>query len=338
MKKTYDLLCFIGRFQPFHNGHAEVIDRALKLAKNVLVIVGSANQARSLRNPFTLEERKSLISKIYPTVHLRGVADFDYNDTAWVTTVTKIVNETKAQLDAESVGLIGCNKDHTSYYLKLFPDWANESVAFLNPLNATAIRNRLYTDSIMHEWEEASVMPRETYSFLRSMQDAIKPLKQRYSFIQEYKAKYGSGPFITADALVQVGGKVLLIRRGKEYGHGLYALPGGFVENETFEQAALRELKEETNLRVPTRVLKGSIINSKIFDAPGRSERGRLVTQCFHILLANDTALPEVRGSSDADEAGFIDTAWIVDNEHLFFEDHHAIIMNMLGLTKKGAF
>ena len=39
----YDYLVFIGRFQPFHLGHKSVVDEALKLAENVIMLIGSAN-------------------------------------------------------------------------------------------------------------------------------------------------------------------------------------------------------------------------------------------------------------------------------------------------------
>jgi bifunctional NMN adenylyltransferase/nudix hydrolase len=154
----------------------------------------------------------------------------------------------------------------------------------------------------------------------------------QHEYLVNYRKQYGEGPFLTADTLVQVGGKILLIRRGKEYGHGLLALPGGFVnKHETFLDAALRELREETRLRVPVPVLQGSIRNRVTFDDPHRSARARLVTQCFHVLLANDTKLPEVRGGDDADEALWMDVADLREED--FFEDHYHIIKSMLGIS-----
>jgi bifunctional NMN adenylyltransferase/nudix hydrolase len=56
-KRKYDLAVFIGRMQPLHNGHVQNINNALEIADNVLVIVGSANQPRTPKNPFTASER-----------------------------------------------------------------------------------------------------------------------------------------------------------------------------------------------------------------------------------------------------------------------------------------
>ena len=61
LDKKFDLLVFIGRFQPFHNGHNKVIEQALRDAKHVLVLIGSANIPRNIRNPFTFQERKETV-------------------------------------------------------------------------------------------------------------------------------------------------------------------------------------------------------------------------------------------------------------------------------------
>ena len=62
----YDLMVYIGRFQPFHNGHVKTIERASKLARRVIVLVGSHKTARSVRNPFTSAERFEMIRRSFP--------------------------------------------------------------------------------------------------------------------------------------------------------------------------------------------------------------------------------------------------------------------------------
>ena len=46
MNKKYDTLVFIGRFQPFHNAHLEIIEYAMEISKKVIVIVGSSIKAQ----------------------------------------------------------------------------------------------------------------------------------------------------------------------------------------------------------------------------------------------------------------------------------------------------
>ena len=52
---------FVGRFQPFHNGHLEVIKRIMKEANELVIIVGSSQYSHRLDNPFTAGERITMI-------------------------------------------------------------------------------------------------------------------------------------------------------------------------------------------------------------------------------------------------------------------------------------
>ncbi len=61
----YKLGLVLGRFQLFHFGHEEVIDRALELCDKLLVFIGSADKSRTFDNPYTYEERKKLLTEVY---------------------------------------------------------------------------------------------------------------------------------------------------------------------------------------------------------------------------------------------------------------------------------
>ena len=138
--------------------------------------------------------------------------------------------------------------------------------------------------------------------------------------------------FVTVDAVVVQSGHVLLVERRSNPGAGLYALPGGFVnQTETLLDACLRELREETRLKVPAPVLKGSIKNRRIFDAPYRSARGRTITEAFYIELEPASTLPKVRGSDDARHA-FWQPLGQLDSLRMF-EDHFFIIQALAGLS-----
>ena len=80
---------------------------------------------------------------------------------------------------------------------------------------------------------------------------------------------------VTVDAVVRAAGQVLLVRRGRMPGKGLWALPGGFVDPaETVYRSALRELVEET--RIEEAALHAALRGVQVFDDPGRSQRGRV--------------------------------------------------------------
>jgi 8-oxo-dGTP diphosphatase len=93
---------------------------------------------------------------------------------------------------------------------------------------------------------------------------------------------------------------VLLIQRAQEPYKGLYALPGGFVDiQETLEEAAQRELKEETGLVIP------QLTQIQTFSAPDRDPRGRVISTCFGGLIPSSSQVIPHAGSDAADIAWF---------------------------------
>ena len=109
--------------------------------------------------------------------------------------------------------------------------------------------------------------------------------------------------------------KILLIQRKLEPFREKWALPGGFVQmNETLEEAAGRELKEETGLA-------GIYLEQlAAFSAVGRDPRDRVVTVAFLALVKmNDLQL---QADTDASDAAWFD---FVDYPELAF-DHEEIL------------
>lgn len=165
--------------------------------------------------------------------------------------------------------------------------------------------------------------------------DEYRQIIREREFIAKHNQQYAGLAyppiFSTADAIVICSGHVLMIKRRAEPGRGLWALPGGYVNAKTdksVEDAAIRELREETLIKVPAPVLRGSIVRSKVFDAIDRSPRGRIITHAFYIQLP-DGELPKVKGSDDAEKARWVPIAEVRSEE--CFEDHYEIIMTFLG-------
>lgn len=100
-------------------------------------------------------------------------------------------------------------------------------------------------------------------------------------------------PKVAAGALVEADGKVLLVRRGVEPGRGAWGLPAGFAElDETIEETALREVREESGLVVELDELLGVYS----FEWPGR---GVLILYSAHPVGG------ELAPGYDAEEARF---------------------------------
>ncbi|MBP9647247.1 MAG: bifunctional nicotinamide-nucleotide adenylyltransferase/Nudix hydroxylase, partial [Psychrobacter sp.] len=232
------------------------------------------------------------------------------------------------------IGLIGHSKDSSSYYLSLFPNWASVSVPNYHNLSATPIRDSY----LMGATPTPERTPESTRNVLNDFKktDIYQNLHEEADFVDKYKRQWESAPypptFMTADALVVQSGHILLVERRSMPGRGLWALPGGFLNpKETLFDACIRELREETRLKVPEPVLRGSCHSQHTFDDPYRSARGRTITQAFYFQLKNDPkGLPKVKGGDDAAKAFWLPLAEL--DATMMFEDHYAIITKMVGL------
>ena len=344
MNYKYDTLVFIGRFQPFHIGHEQVIRTALTLADNVIVLIGSANQPRTIKNPWTYLERVGMIADGLNLSRMDAgrvtyapLPDASYNDQKWAANVQAVVDnitsahrEIKGQL---KIGIIGHAKDSSSYYLKMFPQWEMVEHDMNEVISATDLRGIMFEGKNIRFIQ--GLLPSSVFDFVSSWRATpeFAVLLEEHIHIQKYKEAWKAAPyaptFVTTDAVVVQSGHILLIQRRAAPGKGLWALPGGFLEQEEYlVDGMLRELREETKLKVPAPVLKGSIVNTRVFDKPDRSLRGRTITHAFLIQLPPGE-LPPVKKGSDAAEATWVPISDV--KEELMFEDHHAIIQHMLG-------
>jgi 8-oxo-dGTP diphosphatase len=124
---------------------------------------------------------------------------------------------------------------------------------------------------------------------------------------------------IAADAMIFSGTgedmQLLLIKRGNEPYKGMWAIPGGFVEDdEDLEAAAIRELEEETGLKVD------SMTQLYTIGTPGRDPRGRTVSVVYYAFVK--AADHPVKGGDDAAEAQWV---YVKDITELAF-DHMEVL------------
>lgn len=130
-------------------------------------------------------------------------------------------------------------------------------------------------------------------------------------------------PAVTADCVVitkEDTPKVLLIQRGDDPFKGCWAFPGGFMNmDETTEQCAIRELEEETSLKVEHIQQIGAY--SKVDCDP----RGRTVTVAYLAIVDS----PEVlEGQDDAAQAEW----WSLSSLPPLAFDHNDILKDALSL------
>jgi len=337
----YDYLVFVGRFQPYHKGHHHVALEALKKSKNLIFVLGSHQKSRSTRNPFSSAERIAMIKACFPEndprIHFGVQHDHTYNDDRWVASLQDVVHSIthkKFSADPIKIGIVGLDKDHTTYYLHKFPQWDYVEVQEVADFSGTMFRGRWLEVGV---YREDFINDAHFIAFRKAAEPVVGWLREEFRVIKDYKEEWSVAPykptFQTVDAVVVQSGHILLVQRRSSPGRGLWALPGGFVnQTETLKQAVLRELKEETKIKVPDRVLEGSITKQLTFDDPMRSERGRTITEAYLFKLEERESLPKVKGGDDAKRAFWKPFDEIRRNRDMLFEDHYAILEVMVGI------
>lgn len=344
---NYDLAVVIGRFQPFHNGHLALINEAKKVAKRTLILIGSSHIARNIKNPFTYMERVEMIRSACDDFNKEhqddgllfgSLKDDLYSDQEWIASVQSAVNSALyvAKVEGGSVVLVGHHKDDSSYYLDMFPAFKSHEVAPAHTMHSTTIRDVMFGMKMI----PADTMPQEVEKFVKgwmggpNYKEPFFSLCEEYNFIEEYKTQWVNAPFVpifsTTDAVVLCQGHVLLVKRRANPGKGLWALPGGFLApDESIQTSMLRELDEETRIKIPKSLLEAYIKDRRVFDHPDRSLRGRTITTAFLIVLP-DKKLPKVRGSDDAEKAKWFPLSKFYGMTDVMYEDHHSIVSYMI--------
>lgn len=358
MPNQFDAAIFIGRFQPPHLGHLAMVRHALAAAERVIIVLGSAYQSRTPKNPFTWQERQdmllaALLEAERGRVQFLAMRDF-YDESRWVQAVRSGVHELLSPnpspnqaLPMPQVALVGHFKDASSAYLAQFPDWQLLNFPRQGATDATVVREACFATAVdapaaeldaLHHLLLAHV-PEAVAQWLRQWRqsDNFACLQEEWRMLKRYQQSWASAPyapmFITVDALVQCQGHVLLVERGQMPGKGLYALPGGYLEpRDTLWQSCLRELREETMLDIHDDTWRQALRTSRVFDHPDRSLRGRTVTHVFHFDLGYGR-LPQVQGADDAKAALWVPIGELGTMPERFFDDHFFILDGLLQLT-----
>jgi bifunctional NMN adenylyltransferase/nudix hydrolase len=316
---------FIGRFQPVHQGHIHALGIAASQVDQLYVLVGSANQCRSIRNPWTFQERSAMLrQKLFAAgihnVEIIPLNDYRYSNTQWMSDV----RATAEHYEMGTPTLFGHMKEGNEY-LTWFPDWKFKSIEMSVHVDGTSVRNRMF-----------------------DLKDPDMPetVRDDYAFYQKEKVTFANYPFPEtlnfncSDAILECQGHVLLIQRKFAPGRGAWALPGGFRnQRETFLDCAIRELIEETNVRVPEKVLRGSIVKTELFDDPNRSFGIPRNTMAVYMRINPnpDFSLPRANGADDAALCKWVPLTDALNTIQMY-DDHKDILSKVTGVNPMPAF
>jgi len=366
---------FIGRLQPAHIGHVHTIKNMLDTTDRCLVLLGSSLRARDIRNPLNWKFRARLaiatFQDTFPdhklsvldsdyeyssdevvafddagkTVTFKPLKDYPYQNTRWQYQVQKIVSERPA----DRIILFGNDKDATSFYLKFFPRWERKDLPWVRikdlVLSSTDVRDGLLSGTDMDHKATIGPSANALLAYWRAS-DVGQELVAEYNWIHNvFKTPYKDLPygiiFQTADSVITWRGLVLLGQRRNHPGKNLWALPGGYVnENEWVENAQSRELVEEARTRVymygrsgrKSRVQfdRSWLVSQRRFDWPQRSQRGRIITTAFHWKIPDHLDVIH-EAADDLQRTQFFPISQVLDDmSYDMFEDHQHIIANMV--------
>lgn len=304
---------YIGRFQPFHKGHKAIVDLTVKMMKpedTFTIIIGSADQQETERNPLSASQRQEMLSmelEGYP-VTISTINDSPYNYDLWVEHLCAKMLGFKSATRGDfikkredfikgfsNICIVGMeNVDEyidriTKYYtyasdehldlginFHIFSELDTQTSVHGSSIRACILDNdgrcskRFYSD--IRDFVSEKVL-----AYLKKVDFPLITYNAYVNGIN-YAASTGckyNSCFVTVDNIVYRlnGNKILLIKRKD---NGKFAIPGGFAEPYMdCKNNALRELFEETNLSEDD--LKKEWINTDIsgviIDAPYRDPR-----------------------------------------------------------------
>ena len=219
---------YVGRFQPPHAAHVASVLAALEAAPRVLVLLGSANLARSVKNPFTPAERKVMFRAALTDagadlrrVTFRPLPDrFDAD--LWAADVRAAAAEVFGP--SASIGLVGFEKDASSSYLRWFPGWQRVNVPETPGLNATDIRTALFEGAPL-----PAGLPRPVSGALGRFAHTptCARLRREWTAVGQERAALLPGTVLQEERWLHVtDGRVWLAHRPGPIGQGLWELPG----------------------------------------------------------------------------------------------------------------
>ena len=344
MTDKYDYAVLLGRFQIPHHGHFKLMKEGLEKAEKLIIGIGSSNVGRSLRNPFSYEQRISFIEHCdVPEITMAirqekiifvPIEDSLYSDLWWIEQVQRKVKNIAGD---KSVALIGCNKDETSYYINMFPAWPLIEIKPERMYAATDCRNMYYEYGPHDTGLRNKLFEYTTMGVITALKyiptEVHTQLQKRFFEVKAYREEWGEGPFNAADPVVIKSGHVLLIKRkGEDINKDKWAFPGGFVDKKDHNnyEAALRELQEETTLNLwgYEDMVGLPVYEYEMFDNKDRDDRAHIISHAFRFKLLDEGPLPEVKAMDDAEEVKWVPLVDLrADN---MYADHYHILRRMI--------
>lgn len=325
-KKTYEFSIYIGRFQPFHLGHLESIKFALKYSKKLIIILGGAYSSPSPRGPWNIAQRIEMINSCLSEteknkIYFVGIRDRLYCEEKWIQNVQgevfKITNSVR------NIAIIGHQKDASSYYLKIFPQWEFLETGNFKSINATDIRNLLFLKNDFSKISKYVPKPILKYLTKYAKSNDYNLLKRKFKYIEKNRNKLRRDS--VTNALIFCNQYILLLMSKEPLKKDLYSLPEVDYLDREFENNSLENLQNEVTIDIDKEHLSMSYVSSDFFNYSERFPLGKQLSKTYLFMIKSDN-LPLISAAKNS-----LKVMWVLLDDLPFFQDkmyadHYQII------------
>ena len=349
---------YIGRFQPFHKGHKAIVDLTVKMMKpgdTFTIIIGSADQQETERNPLSASQRKEMLStelEGYP-VTILTINDSPYNYDLWIERLcAKMLGFKSATHDDflekqedfikgfSNICIVGM-ENVEEYINRITKYYTYAPTEHFNLGINSHIFSELDTQTSVHGSSIRAFIraddgrcPKRFYSDIKDFvsEKVLAYLKtvnfplivynayiKGINYAESTGCKYNSC-FMTVDNIVfdKFLDQVLLIKRKD---NGKLAIPGGFAEPYmNMKDNALRELEEETS--ITAKMLKDAFVKidelePTLIDAPYRDPRSSHKCNFVSAVYVWQSKVDALKNFIPYIKAGddAVDTVWLSKEE-----------------------
>ena len=349
---------YIGRFQPFHKGHKAIVDLTVKMMKpgdTFTIIIGSADQQETWRNPLSVSQRKEMLSielEGYPVI-ISTINDSPYNYDLWIECLcAKMLGFKSATHDDflekqedfikgfSNICIVGM-ENVEEYINRITKYYTYASTEHFNLGINSHIFSELDTQTSVHGSSIRAFIraddgrcPKRFYSDIKDFvsEKVLAYLKtvnfplivynaytKGINYAESTGCKYNSC-FMTVDNIVfdKFLDQVLLIKRKD---NGKLAIPGGFAEPYmNMKDNALRELEEETG--ITAKMLKDAFVKidelePTLIDAPYRDPRSSHKCNFVSAVYVWQSKVDALKNFIPYIKAGddAVDTVWLSKEE-----------------------
>jgi bifunctional NMN adenylyltransferase/nudix hydrolase len=259
MKKKPSCGVLVGRFQvdELHPGHKKLIQSVVDKHSQVIIFLGLSPLKVTRNNPLDYVSRKKMINEEFPEVtvlYIKDVAD----DVLWSKRLDEMIRDHVSP--TVDVTLYGSRESFIDYYHGKFKTSEVEQEVFVS---GTEIRNHIGVDTKGSKDFRSGVI---------------------YAVYHQYPKMY---PTVDVAVFNEDESKLLL---AKKPGEKLYRFIGGFVDGESLEAAARREVDEEAHIEITDPEYVGSFV---VDDWRYRRELDKILTTLFRAKLVFGKPTPD---------------------------------------------